>query len=88
VVFSLILACASATAAFFAFFTLRAQWQDSFWKRGLCSIFLATGVCGMHYLALAGTSYRVKSGVNPSDLAQLGPQSHRLTISKSTRRPH
>jgi NO-binding membrane sensor protein with MHYT domain len=46
VVFALILASAAATAAFFAFFKFRAQWSDSFWKRGLCSLFLAAAVCG------------------------------------------
>jgi cell shape-determining protein MreD len=46
VVFALILACVAATAALFAFFKFRSQWQDSFWKRSLCSLFLAAAVCG------------------------------------------
>jgi hypothetical protein len=46
VVFALILACVAATAALALFFRARVQWQDSWWKRGLCSIFLATAVCG------------------------------------------
>lgn len=46
VVFSLILAVVAATVALFLFFRLRAQWQDSWWKRGLCALILATAVCG------------------------------------------
>jgi NO-binding membrane sensor protein with MHYT domain len=46
VVFALVLACVAATAALFLFFRLRAQWQDSFWKRCICALFLATAVCG------------------------------------------
>lgn len=84
VVFAIVLACAAATTALFAFFTFRAQWQDSFWKRCLCSLVLAVAVCGMHYLGLGGTSYRPKPGVDPKDLAKGGGQSHRLTITIST----
>lgn len=46
VVFALILAVVAATVALFLFFRLRAQWQDSWWKRGLCALILATAVCG------------------------------------------
>lgn len=83
VVFALIIAAAAATAAFFAFFKFRAQWADSFWKRGLCSIFLAVAVCGMHYLGLGGTSYSVKSGVSPQSLSKGNEQATRLTIAIS-----
>ncbi|WWD19086.1 hypothetical protein CI109_103544 [Kwoniella shandongensis] len=80
VVFSLILAVVAATVALFLFFRLRSQWQDSWWKRGLCSLVLATAVCGMHYLGLGGTSYRTKPDVDPSILATGNDQSTRLTI--------
>ena len=46
VVFALLLACVAATAALYTFFKFRAQWVDSWWRRGLCAIFLATAVCG------------------------------------------
>lgn len=46
VVFALILACVAATAALALFFRARQQWQESFWKRGVCSLFLAAAVCG------------------------------------------
>ncbi|KAK8854768.1 hypothetical protein IAR55_003507 [Kwoniella newhampshirensis] len=80
VVFALILAVVAATVALFLFFRLRAQWQDSWWKRGLCSLVLATAVCGMHYLGLGGTSYRTKAGVDPRIYAEGNDQSTRLTI--------
>lgn len=43
---------------------------------------LATAVCGMHYLGLGGTSYRVKRGVDPSVLSRAGDQATKLTIGK------
>ncbi|GMK59234.1 hypothetical protein CspeluHIS016_0702490 [Cutaneotrichosporon spelunceum] len=63
VVFSLILACIAATVALALFFRLREQWQDSFWKRCVCALALATAVCGMHYLGLGGASYYVKQNI-------------------------
>lgn len=59
VVFSIVLACLSATVALFTFFRLRAQWADSWWKRGMCALVLATGVSSMHYLGQSGTSFYV-----------------------------
>jgi NO-binding membrane sensor protein with MHYT domain len=46
VVFALLLACVAAIAALALFFRARQQWQESFWKRGVCSLFLAAAVCG------------------------------------------
>ncbi|BEJ12564.1 hypothetical protein CspHIS471_0210240 [Cutaneotrichosporon sp. HIS471] len=63
VVFSLILACIAATVALGLFFRLREQWQDSFWKRCVCALALATAVCGMHYLGLGGARYFVKQNI-------------------------
>jgi hypothetical protein len=63
VVFALILACLAATVALGLFFRLRQQWQDSFWKRCVCALALATAVCGMHYLGLGGASYYVKQNI-------------------------
>lgn len=45
-VFAIVIACLAAVVALFAFFTFRAQWEDSFWKRCLCSLVLTTAVCG------------------------------------------
>ncbi|WVQ68033.1 uncharacterized protein L199_006239 [Kwoniella botswanensis] len=83
VVFSLILAAVAAIVALFLFFRLRAQWEESWWKRALCALLLATAVCGMHYLGLGGTSYRYKQGVDPMILANAGGQATRLTIAIS-----
>ncbi|KAL7422485.1 hypothetical protein Q5752_003133 [Cryptotrichosporon argae] len=83
VTFALVLACVAATVALTLFFRLRSQWQDSFWKRGVCAIFLAAAVCGMHYLGLGGTSYMAKPGVSPQTLAAGSDQSTRLTIAIS-----
>lgn len=85
VVFALILACVAATIALSLFFRLRQQWQDSFWKRCACAVFLATAVCGMHYLGLGGASYKVRqhTTVNPESLTNGATQSTRLTIAIS-----
>lgn len=83
VVFALILACVAATVAFGLFFRLREQWQDSFWKRGLCAIFLAAAVCGMHYLGVGGASYYIKRGIDYNAIATDDRQSIRLTVAIS-----
>lgn len=87
VVFALILACVAATVALSLFFRLREQWQDSFWKRCVCAVFLAAAVCGMHYLGLGGASYRAKKNVDPTLLAHRlsngQKQSNTLTIAIS-----
>jgi hypothetical protein len=83
VVFAAILACVASTAALALFFRARVQWQDSFWKRGLCSLFLASAVCGMHYLGLGGTSYMAKSGIDPNLLSSGDVQSTKLIIAIS-----
>jgi len=86
VIFALILACVASTVALFMFFKFRSQWMDSWWRRGLCAVFLATAVCGMHFLGLGGTSYFVREGIDPAVLSQAGDQATRLTIGESTRR--
>ena len=84
VIFALILACVASTVALFMFFKYRSQWIDSWWRRGLCDIFLATAVCGMHFLGLGGTSYYVRKGIDPVVLYSAGDQATRLTIGKSS----
>lgn len=59
-VISILLACVCAIIALTLFFRLRAQWQDSWQRRLLCSIILAVGVSGMHYTGSSGTSYKMK----------------------------
>ncbi|KAN0064489.1 hypothetical protein ACQY0O_002115 [Thecaphora frezii] len=68
VVASIIVSCIAATVSLVAFFKFRAQWEDSWWKRLLCSLSLAGGVSGMHYIGVWGTSYKVKTeAVNSED---------------------
>ncbi|KAK0566641.1 hypothetical protein OC844_000628 [Tilletia horrida] len=78
-VMSIVLACLAATLALVLFFRFRSQWKDSWWKRVLCSLILASGVAGMHYVACWGTSYRVhpSSVANP---AALGDGNHRNNV--------
>lgn len=84
VVFALILACVAATVALGLFFRLREQWQDSWWKRGVCALVLAAAVCGMHYLGLGGASYRVKDDSVLAERLRNGQgQANRLTIAIS-----
>lgn len=59
-VVSIVLACICAIVALTLFFRLRAQWQDSWQRRLLCSFILAMGVSGMHYIGSWGTSYRMR----------------------------
>ncbi|UZJ54629.1 hypothetical protein CBS101457_003949 [Exobasidium rhododendri] len=61
VVGSILLACICCTVGLTAFFRFRSQWQDSWWKRGLCAIILGAGVSSMHYIGTSGTSYRLKN---------------------------
>lgn len=74
-VISIVLACVCAIIALTLFFRLRAQWQDSWQRRLLCSIILAVGVSGMHYTGSSGTSYRVKPD-QLNNLSQLGSSRH------------
>lgn len=60
VVVSIVLACICANVALVAFFRLREQWQDSWIRRLACAFVLSSGVSGMHYVGIWGTSYRFK----------------------------
>jgi len=82
VVLAILEACLAATAALFVFFRYRSHWEDSFVKRGLSSLVLAAAVLGMHHIALAGTTWKFRSGMD-LDVAMLHgrkSQSTRLTI--------
>ncbi|ODN78712.1 hypothetical protein L202_04283 [Cryptococcus amylolentus CBS 6039] len=83
VVFAFVLAVLAATVALFLFFRLREQWQDSWWKRGLCAIVLAAAVCGMHYLGLGGTSYSTTTKTDADQLVRNSSQSIKLAIAIS-----
>ncbi|CAD6893115.1 unnamed protein product [Tilletia controversa] len=81
-VMSIVLACLAATLALVLFFRFRSQWKDSWWKRLLCSLILASGVAGMHYVACWGTSYRVHQSfvANPSALGDGNYRNNVVTI--------
>jgi NO-binding membrane sensor protein with MHYT domain len=81
VVGSILLACILCTVGFTAFFRFRAQWQDSWWKRGLCAIILGVGVSSMHYIGASGTSYRVRSEhVNDAESLAIGKKRNDVLI--------
>jgi NO-binding membrane sensor protein with MHYT domain len=68
----------SVVASFIAlsiFFRLRDTWTDSWWKRVLCAIILATAVSGMHWTAAVGTRYHWKG-----DLSSHGNSRSRTAI--------
>ncbi|KAI0205788.1 hypothetical protein F4808DRAFT_244769 [Astrocystis sublimbata] len=41
------------------FFLWRAAWNNSWWRRGLSGLLLASAVSGMHWCAATGTEYRL-----------------------------
>ena len=85
VVISILEACIAATAALSVFFKYRSLWQDSFPKRCGCAVLLAAAVCGMHYIALAGTRWRFKEGADWRRIDGGKAQSVRLTIGACSR---
>jgi NO-binding membrane sensor protein with MHYT domain len=83
VVISILEASLAATAALSIFFKYRSLWQDSFPKRCGCAVLLAAAVCGMHYIALAGTRWKFKEGADWRRIDDGKAQSVRLTIGLS-----
>ncbi|KAI1419362.1 hypothetical protein F5Y12DRAFT_794005 [Xylaria sp. FL1777] len=59
VIGSAIIAVAASNAALSIFFLWRASWTNSWWKRGLSGVVLASAVSGMHWCASTGTNYRL-----------------------------
>ncbi len=57
VVGAAIIAVLASFIALSIFFRLRDAWMDSWWKRALCGVILATAVSGMHWTAAVGTIY-------------------------------
>ncbi|RKU47465.1 hypothetical protein DL546_009270 [Coniochaeta pulveracea] len=56
-----LIAVAASITALAMFFVFRAQWTSSWWKRAASAVLLAGAVSGMHWCALVGTQYRLKS---------------------------
>ena len=60
VVGAAVIAVLASFIALSIFFRLRDAWMDSWWKRALCAVILATAVSGMHWTAAVGTIYHWK----------------------------
>ena len=58
---SVIISVVASTVALGVFFYFKSTWTDSWWKRISCAATLALAISGMHWLATAGTSYRLRS---------------------------
>lgn len=74
---SAVIAVVAATIALGVFFHLKSAWTNTWWKRMSSAMFLAVAVSGMHWLATAGTSYRIKE---ISDDSQVGLSRHATVI--------
>ncbi|KAL8787578.1 MAG: hypothetical protein Q9213_002140 [Squamulea squamosa] len=57
---SAFIAVIAATVALGVFFYLKRNWTNTWWKRALCAALLASSVSGMHWVASAGTVYRLR----------------------------
>ncbi|TKA27206.1 hypothetical protein B0A50_04543 [Salinomyces thailandicus] len=62
---SIIIAIGDCMLVLILFYTLREKWISSWWKRLLCAMFLAGGVCAMHFTASTGCIYRLQSYNGP-----------------------
>lgn len=66
---SCIIAVGDCVIALALFFYFKERWIGVFWKRLFCAIILAVAVCGMHFTASIGCTYRLKS-VSDTDATQ------------------
>ncbi|KAI4721755.1 hypothetical protein E4T48_01950 [Aureobasidium sp. EXF-10727] len=55
-----IIAVGDSTIALALFFYFKERWISVWWKRCLCALLLAVGVCGMHFTASVGCQYQLK----------------------------
>jgi NO-binding membrane sensor protein with MHYT domain len=62
-----IFAFGDSTIALALFFYFKERWISVCWKRCLCALLLAVGVCGMHFTASVGCQYQLKR--IPSEIA-------------------
>ena len=60
-----LIATFASVVALGIFFRLQESWTNSWWKRRLCAVVLASAVSGMHWLATVGPSYTLV-GMKPS----------------------
>ncbi|KAH0313164.1 hypothetical protein KCU74_g13347, partial [Aureobasidium melanogenum] len=60
IVAACIIAVGDSTIALALFFYFKERWISVCWKRCLCALLLAVGVCGMHFTASVGCQYQLK----------------------------
>ncbi|KAG9757831.1 hypothetical protein KCU73_g4209, partial [Aureobasidium melanogenum] len=60
IVAACIIAVGDSTIALALFFYFKERWISVWWKRCLCALLLAVGVCGMHFTASVGCQYQLK----------------------------
>ena len=63
---SIIIAIGDCVLVLILFYTLREKWISSWWKRLLCAMLLAGGVCAMHFTASTGCIYRLQRYNGPN----------------------
>jgi len=61
VVGAALIAAIASVVALSIFFVFRAAWRNSWWRRLLAAVILATAVSGMHWCAAVGTQYQLKA---------------------------
>ncbi|KAI5199519.1 hypothetical protein E4T38_06957 [Aureobasidium subglaciale] len=61
IVAACIIAVGDSTVALALFFYFKERWISVCWKRCICALLLAVGVCGMHFTASVGCQYQLKS---------------------------
>lgn len=66
VIVSAFVAIAGCIVPIFLFFHWRTVWATKWWKRGVCASIFAFAVSGMHWLASAGTHYRLIAASPPA----------------------
>ncbi|KAI0451826.1 DAO-domain-containing protein [Xylaria acuta] len=70
VVGSAVIAVVASNVALSMFFLWRASWTNSWWRRGLSGILLASAVSGMHWCASTGTDYRLLGSSSSSQFSR------------------
>jgi NO-binding membrane sensor protein with MHYT domain len=60
VVAACIIAVGDSTIALALFFYFKERWISVCWKRCICALLLAVGVCGMHFTASVGCQYQLR----------------------------
>ena len=63
---SIIIAIGDCMLVLIMFYTLREKWISSGWKRLICAMMLAGGVCAMHFTASTGCIYKLRNYNGPN----------------------